>query len=1369
VPPRSRQATVDRGSSAIPVPARDALPAARDVVGDGAGDGGGDAGGPPGAHGGDGRHGEATREGETSEPGEDPPGRARRPHPLERAPEREPVLEAPLRLARDRSQDRELDPDGDLGAPPADRLDGAGLDPTEDLEHALALERGLPRQALVEDRAEREDVRRRPDALEVRDLLGGHVGGGAADRPALRDREALARALGLRVEVLREPEVRDERPAVGLEEHVLGLHVPVDDPPGVGDAERGRQAPAERDRLLDPERPAVEPVAQRAALDERHDDVSALARLAGVEERHEALGGAERREEPALPLEPGDRLLGVGAAEEHLHRDGRALRRARAQDDAHAAATDLALDLVRPDPHGPESVPPARRPPPRRRIEYRGPAPGPREDGGPMLAPKKTCFALPVLAALLGACSSTALRIGDPEAMTDRDEAAPASVPEPAVTAIDSARRLATSADLRSLAPALLVRPSGPALEPLPLEAMRVSTVLTATRARTLVDCTFANPHLGRLEGTLLVRLPDGASPCYLGMFQGDANARGSAALLLPPPLESPALLLGSLDGGETLRLASRWSREGVAVDWGTLRPARVVEEKRGAVVYEATTRRRVDPALMEWSGDDTLRTRIFPIEGGGKKRVFFAYDEPAKDVAGRTLVALPVPAKLPAAFRLEVAADARVFESASVVSGRGDAPLAPREGFLEATLAPTGDAQEGSFVLAATARSRTVRAGFGSTQDLPGALVHARLSPTVAPRAGEKTGSAVFLLDTSLSQRTKLGASSGKLLRAILERDASIERFQVIAFDVTARPLFPGWRDNTPEERERTLEAVESVWLEGATNLDAALTSAEGALADGARPTFFLLSDAEITWGVEEPRELERAHPALFRERWIGYEIGVEPVNHRVLERLTRSGGRIVPVTGAQDLAAAALAHRSLPTRLTGVRVEGVASQDLVVAGAPATLFPGQVLEVAFRTGEDPRAARVVVTSEADGETGSEAFPLEGAVARDPVAMRAWAELTASALLDLRVREADATVLALSQRFALVNRVASFLILETDAEYAQNQLGKARLDLEHLTAEAAAQTARRPIGAPDTSALGDGALAFVSEIARVTTKPWPRHARRLVGPGSFSRPRWPEHLDPTEVHREAERRADAGRDEEALRILSSLVEEKPRDAAALRLVAFTLMGWERFAEAAELFARIRTLRPFEPQAYLGEALALEALGKGGEAALRYEIVLAGHFDPRYERYAKATAERLQARLLAKLGRRDRAPALALDLPAHEVHLLWNLDDTDVDLHVAEASGEEVYYGHARSATGGALLWDNTAGLGPEIYTHPTAAPAEVFVHYFGTRSVAGVVPSATLVVIWNRDANRGEDVLCRSAVLSDRKEKAVLYGSGAN
>lgn len=925
-------------------------------------------------------------------------------------------------------------------------------------------------------------------------------------------------------------------------------------------------------------------------------------------------------------------------------------------------------------------------------------------------------------------------------------------------TAIEQARRLATSTEARAKAPALLARINGPTEEELPLHALRISTVLMGTRSRTLVDCTFGNPNARQLEGTFHVRLPEGASPCYLGMFQGAPSLEDLAALM-PPVLEDSSLLLN-----REIALPSRWSSKVSSIEWATLRPAHVVAQEKAAQVYEQVTRRRVDPAVMEWSGGNTFRTRIFPIMPHAAKRVFFVYDQPPIEIGGQPSVTLAVPEKLPQSFRLEVAASTKAYAKATLLLGKEETPLLDSgSGFFTSVIAPSGG--EGTFVLTAMSRGKSIRAGVGKTDGVPGSLVHARLLPQVKAGAARATGDAIFLLDTSLSQRTKLAQSCGRLLREVLANDPSIARFQVIGFDVKSRPVFEGWRKNTDEAREKTAKEVESIWLEGATSIDCGLKAAERALDEGAHATFFLLSDAQVTWGLDDVRELERAHARVFAERWIGYQIGEEAVNRPLLEKLTRRGGRVVNVLSSQDLATASVAHRTTPVLLHGVAVDGVKARDLVVAGRPSTLFPDQVVEVAFRTDEVPQDATIVV----DADTGPQRFSLDSVNVSDPVAARAWAETETTALLDLNDKDADEVVVALSQRFAIANRAASFLILETDAEYKAFNLKTEALDLEKLAQLARAKTNRRPVGAPEVDGLDNQALSFLDRIAAVELPAWP--VKKVESrDGGFGRTEWAERLEPVAVYKEAARRFDAGRGDEAFRVLTSLIEENPRDSKALRLAAFTLMSWERYEDASSLFGRTRVLRPFEPQAYLGEAFALEALGKTADAALRYELVLAGKFDQRYDDYAKQAARRLYARLLSKIDgkladdARGRAQQLRLplDMPKYEAHLLWNLDDTDVDLHVIDPSSrQEVSYQNKLSRTGGQLLWDNTAGLGPEIYTHPTAEPAEMFVNYFGTRSVSGTVPSATLVVFF-----RDRDVHCRSAVLADQRSKFVLYSA---
>jgi uncharacterized protein YfaP (DUF2135 family) len=75
------------------------------------------------------------------------------------------------------------------------------------------------------------------------------------------------------------------------------------------------------------------------------------------------------------------------------------------------------------------------------------------------------------------------------------------------------------------------------------------------------------------------------------------------------------------------------------------------------------------------------------------------------------------------------------------------------------------------------------------------------------------------------------------------------------------------------------------------------------------------------------------------------------------------------------------------------------------------------------------------------------------------------------------------------------------------------------------------------------------------------------------------------------------------------------------------------------------------------------------------------------------------------------------------DVPskAMKIVLMWDTNQTDVDLHVYEPSGEECYYGHKQTEIGGALDVDITTGYGPEVYTlaTPTKGSYKISAYYY--------------------------------------------------
>ena len=394
----------------------------------------------------------------------------------------------------------------------------------------------------------------------------------------------------------------------------------------------------------------------------------------------------------------------------------------------------------------------------------------------------------------------------------------------------------------------MLARIEGPDLEPLPFVVHDVSVVVAGHRARVVFDMVFENPSRQTLAGTLMIGLPDRASPCYLATFDGKGRPGARGAARARPG--APRMRCSPLP----IALQTRWKD----VDWGKERSARVVEPVRGREVYEAVTRRRVDPALAEWAGSGTFSARIYPIAPSGRKRVVFAYDQTLPLSGGKVAFALPEPAPAAALRRITVHEVGGLFGRAALSAGGGGARCGAggRQPHLAAR--PRRGAAGGPSLRGEPCGRPRLSVLAGADPAVPGTLATLLVTPELPPRSlVASTGRALFVLDTSYSGRDALYALSGQMLRRILETDDSIGEFAILAFDVRAELLTPGFVPNTRDVREGALADVERVRLEGATSFASVVDALNGQPDLLRAATFFLLSDGEITWGPDDPREL--------------------------------------------------------------------------------------------------------------------------------------------------------------------------------------------------------------------------------------------------------------------------------------------------------------------------------------------------------------------------------------------------------------------------------------------------------------------------------------------------------------------------------
>lgn len=221
-----------------------------------------------------------------------------------------------------------------------------------------------------------------------------------------------------------------------------------------------------------------------------------------------------------------------------------------------------------------------------------------------------------------------------------------------------------------------------------------------------------------------------------------------------------------------------------------------------------------------------------------------------------------------------------------------------------------------------------------------------------------------------------------------------------------------------------------------------------------------------------------------------------------------------------------------------------------------------------------------------------------------------------------------------------------------------------------------------------------------------------------------------------------------------AVRILSNLSEMKLGDVALLRTMGWRLREAKCYDESIAVFRRVHSMRGEEPQSKRDLALVLTERGKAvKDAAMLVEamkLLNSAAFEPS-ARHSGRRGNDFQTSVLAleelngliawceANGVKAEPPpmdaAYRRDLPlAMRIVMSWDVDETDIDLHVLEPGGEEAFYGHRRTSSGGFVSEDVTTGYGPEEYLRKTSEKGvyKVMANYFASHQQA-IVGAATV------------------------------------
>ena len=253
-----------------------------------------------------------------------------------------------------------------------------------------------------------------------------------------------------------------------------------------------------------------------------------------------------------------------------------------------------------------------------------------------------------------------------------------------------------------------------------------------------------------------------------------------------------------------------------------------------------------------------------------------------------------------------------------------------------------------------------------------------------------------------------------------------------------------------------------------------------------------------------------------------------------------------------------------------------------------------------------------------------------------------------------------------------------------------------------------------------------------------------------------------------------------------AVRVLSNLAEMKLDDPGMLRTCAWRLREAGEYDIALAILRKVAKLRPEDPHSFRDLAIVYEERGRRDMSAADIAEAFANYHKAAFTPWDKdngiytalIVVEELNA-LVAWSARQKwpdgKAPvspkfddvfARNLDLDVR-IALSWDVDNTDIDLHVLEPDGEEAYYGHRRTSAGGLVSHDVTTGYGPEEYLKKESAKGEykILANYFGSRQQTLVGPAtvtATVFTNWGRPTEKRQVLSLRL----DKPKDKVSIGS---
>lgn len=552
---------------------------------------------------------------------------------------------------------------------------------------------------------------------------------------------------------------------------------------------------------------------------------------------------------------------------------------------------------------------------------------------------------------------------------------------------------------------------------PLTLGYHKVTVDIRDQIARTVIEESFVNHTDSRLEGIFYFPLPQDASISGFGMWIGDE-----------------------------------------------LVEADVVEKQRAREIYETILREKRDPGLLEWTGGNIFKARVFPIFAHSEKRIKITYTQvlpmnggrcrysyalqsemlkqnPLKELALKVFVnsALPVksvtcPSHNARLAQTEHSGEVEFSAQEYTPTRDFEVEIETDNRNNEALLIPHRRGDDGYFLLLVNPvesdRRERPLIGDGNPLDL------------------------IIVADTSASMDAEQRKQQDQFIAFLLGSLGGKDRFRLAAMDVKPVWFEAGISNSAPAEGiAPTGDAVARARAFIANRVSLGWTDLGKAAQDvfkqaGKNTHIIFVGDCVDTSGdadpVEAAKNLKRLYDAAGARgtvHAIATGSSFEPVILKALGSL--GGGSYRKLEGEKPARTGAMnlleeltrpGMRNMKVEFKGLRVARVYPEELpnLPAGCQQIILGRYLPE-----GKDQRGT-AIVTGEYGGKTVryEKAVSLKDAESGNAFIPRLWARMHLDSLLAQGQTPAvKADVIALSEEYYIMTPYTSFLVLESDAD----------------------------------------------------------------------------------------------------------------------------------------------------------------------------------------------------------------------------------------------------------------------------------------------------------------------------------------------